>query len=143
MTSLNAERLSSFHRQMADFARGELFRELRERRHLSQEDAAHELGVSVKTVRTWEKGGGVRWTNAQRAGEFYGVDPERLVSRDPDDETPDVIGVLSERPAQAEAQAEILERIAELAASLADLHLEVGTIRELLEAKPAARKRSA
>jgi transcriptional regulator with XRE-family HTH domain len=126
---------------MADFARGELFRELRERRHLSQEDAAHELGVSVKTVRTWEKGGGVRWTNAQRAGEFYGVDPERLVSRDPDDETPDVLDALS--PARAEGQAEILERIAELAASVAELHLEVGAIRELLEAKPAARKRSA
>lgn len=68
---------------MADFARGERLRGLREGRHLSQEEAAHDLGVSVKSVRTWEKGGGIRWHNAQALGAFFGVDAESLVSREP------------------------------------------------------------
>lgn len=67
---------------MADFARGERLRDLREKRHLSQEEAAHEIGVSVKTIRAWEKGKGIRWQNALTVSRFYGVDPESLVSRD-------------------------------------------------------------
>lgn len=80
--SPQAKLVARFREQMSDFARGDLFRRLREDRHLSQEDAAHELGVSVKTIRAWEKGRGIKWPNAQRAGEFYEVDPERLVSRE-------------------------------------------------------------
>jgi DNA-binding XRE family transcriptional regulator len=80
--SSNAERLARFRQQMADVARGDLIRRLREDRHLSQEDAAHEIGVSVKTIRAWEKGGGILWPNAKRAGRFYGVEPETLVSRE-------------------------------------------------------------
>jgi transcriptional regulator with XRE-family HTH domain len=67
---------------MADYARAETFRRLREQRHLSQEEAAHEIGVSVKTVRSWEHGGGIKWANAKRVGEFYGVEPEALVDRE-------------------------------------------------------------
>jgi DNA-binding XRE family transcriptional regulator len=81
-TSRNAEKLARFRQQMADFARGQLFTDLREGRHLNQEDAAHEIGVSVKSLRAWEHGGKIRWPNAKRAGAFYKVDPERLVSRE-------------------------------------------------------------
>jgi transcriptional regulator with XRE-family HTH domain len=81
-SSPNAEKLARFRRQMADFARGERLRQLREARHLSQEDAAHEIGVSVKSVRSWEHGGGIKWENAKTAGEFYAVDPESLVTRE-------------------------------------------------------------
>lgn len=81
-TSQYAERAASFREQMADFARGELLRELRETRHLSQEEAAHEIGVSVKTIRAWEKGSGIRWGNAKQIGQFYGVDPNSLVARE-------------------------------------------------------------
>lgn len=67
---------------MADFARGQRLRALREGRHLSQEEAAHGIGVSVKTLREWEKGGKIRWPNAKKAGGYYEVDPESLVSRE-------------------------------------------------------------
>jgi transcriptional regulator with XRE-family HTH domain len=88
--SPNAERAARFRRQMADFARGERLKGLRDARHLSQEDAAHEIGVSVKTVRSWEKGGGIKWPNAKAAGRFYGVDAESLVSRElPVEQSPD------------------------------------------------------
>jgi transcriptional regulator with XRE-family HTH domain len=63
-TSLRADALVTLRQQMADFARAERLRDLRDARHLSQEDAAHEIGVSVKSLRAWEKGGGIRWENA-------------------------------------------------------------------------------
>lgn len=81
-TSRNADRLVTFHQQMADFARGQRLRALRDERHLSQEDAAHEIGVTTKALRAWEKGGKIKWENAKSAGAFYGVDPESLVSRE-------------------------------------------------------------
>jgi transcriptional regulator with XRE-family HTH domain len=96
-TSLRANALVTLRQQMADFARAERLRDLRDARHLSQEDAAHEIGVSVKSLRAWEKGGGIRWENAKSVALFYGVDPETLVSRerDADDPTPDVLAALS------------------------------------------------
>jgi DNA-binding XRE family transcriptional regulator len=49
-----------FERQMASLRRrrGQRIREARERNRpeLSQEDAAHEMGVSVKTIGRWERG---------------------------------------------------------------------------------------
>lgn len=116
-TSLRAKRLDSFRQQMADFARAERLRDLREARHLSQEDAAHEIGVTVRSLRAWEKGGGIRWANAKSAATFYGVDPESLVSREQgeDDEG------APERPADVELHQEIaalrMELLAELAAA--------------------------
>lgn len=84
-TSHNADKLATFRQQMADFARGQRLRALRDERHLSQEDAAHEIGVSTKALRAWEKGGKIKWPNAKAAGRFYKVDPESLVARDNDD----------------------------------------------------------
>lgn len=74
--------VARFQKQMADYARGKRLRSLREARRLSQEDAAHEIGVSAKTLRTWEKGGPIKWANAKAAGQFYEVDPESLVARE-------------------------------------------------------------
>lgn len=74
--------LATFQQQMADYARGELLRELREARHESQEHVAFTIGVSTKTVRTWEAGGKIRWPNAQKIARYYGRNPEELVSRD-------------------------------------------------------------
>lgn len=59
-----------------------MFRRLREEKHLSQEDAAHEIGVSVKTIRSWEHGGGIKWENAKAAARVYGAEPEELVERE-------------------------------------------------------------
>lgn len=67
---------------MADHARGENFVRLRKARHLSQESAAHQLGVSVQTIRAWERGKGIRWENAKRAADFYDVEPDELVDRE-------------------------------------------------------------
>lgn len=74
--------LANFRQQMADVARGAKFRELREERHWSQETAAHEIGVSVKSVRSWEKGGPIKWSNAKKAGRAYGVDPHELTEHE-------------------------------------------------------------
>jgi transcriptional regulator with XRE-family HTH domain len=67
---------------MADYARGERLRELRDAKHASQETVAFAIGVSTKTVRSWEHGGKIRWPNAKLLGRYYGVDPEALVARD-------------------------------------------------------------
>lgn len=66
---------------MADFARAELLRDLRHAAHLSREALAHELGVSTKTVYSWENGGGIQWHNVLKIAAFFGVDPEALVVR--------------------------------------------------------------
>lgn len=114
ISSQHAEKLASFRRQMADFARGERLKELRDARHLSQEDAAHEIGISVRALRTWEKGGGIRWRNAKAAAAFYGVAPESLVSREiPDEEVP-----MPLEPDLRELVAELRQTRAELLAAI-------------------------
>jgi transcriptional regulator with XRE-family HTH domain len=73
---------------MADYARGEVLRELRaatptdDGKRLSQEDAAHKIGVTAKTLRSWEGGGPIKWENAQKAAAFYGVEPADIATRD-------------------------------------------------------------
>jgi transcriptional regulator with XRE-family HTH domain len=115
---------------MADFARGERIRQLREHRHLSQEDAAHQLGVSVKSLRAWEHGGGIRWRNAQALGELYGVSAEELVSREALNGNAEVIELVG-----ATESAQILERLDRLEASLSELRQEIhsGRTRVLAE----------
>jgi transcriptional regulator with XRE-family HTH domain len=82
ISSQNAEARARFAQQMADYARGQRLVQLREGRHLSQEDAAHEIGVSAKSLRAWEHGGPIRWDNAKRVARFYKVKAEELVSRE-------------------------------------------------------------
>jgi DNA-binding XRE family transcriptional regulator len=91
----------SFRLQMADYVRAQLLQSLRERAHISQEKAAAEVGVSTKTMRTWEKGGKIRWENAKRLGAFYTISPESLVSREKD-ATPDLA-------APSESQLDVIE----------------------------------
>lgn len=84
-TSRKVVSLSTFREQMADFARAERLLELRTTRHLSREKLANEIGVSTKSVYAWENGGGIKWTNAERLGAFYGVDPRGLVTHEADE----------------------------------------------------------
>lgn len=111
---------------MADVARGERLRYLRDGLHLSQETAAHRIGVSVKTLRAWEKGGRIKWRNAKRVGQLYDVDPESLVSRD---------GEAGEPPA---TDAEILGR---LEAGQARLLAEIGKVQRQLQALQGSQRR--
>lgn len=92
-SSQNAGSLATFREQMADYARAERLRELRRAKHLSRERVASEIGVSTKTLYAWENGAKIKWENAQKAGAFYGVDPETLVSRASSSE-----GVAGEEP---------------------------------------------
>ena len=95
-TSSQAQLVARFRQQMADHARGERLKSLRTDRRLNQEDAAHEIGVSTKTLRTWEKGGPIKWENAKAAATFYEVEAESLVEREPGTS----IATLAENPDQ-------------------------------------------
>jgi len=131
---------------MSDYARGEYLKELREGRRLNQEDAAHEIGVSAKTLRTWEKGGPIKWENAKAAGAFYEVDPEQLVTRETS--TAD----LSDAFSQAEPDSELKEMLREVLDQQAQLLADVSVVRseqerlspllERLESDQGARRRS-
>lgn len=67
---------------MADYAKGDVLVALRKKTGLSRERAAAEIGVTTKTLFTWEKeNGGIRLENARRLAEFYGVDdPSTLLT---------------------------------------------------------------
>lgn len=116
---------------MADVARGERLRALREARHWSQETAAHRIGVSVKTLRAWEKGGRIKWANAKRAGEELEVDPESLVSLD--------------RPGASEPpEADYaMATKADLVAMQSRLLGEIAKVQKLLQAQQDTRRRRA
>lgn len=117
MTSPQAEVLSTFKQQMADYARGQRLVALRG--HRSQEDVAYELGVSAKSLRAWEHGGKIRWENAKRVGAFYGIDPETLVTREEaDEETPDLLGISPSIDAQLQ---EVLREVTQLRADMSTL----------------------
>jgi transcriptional regulator with XRE-family HTH domain len=95
---------------MADIARGDLLKGLRKQRHLTQSDAAHEIGVSDRALREWERGKAIRWGNAQKVAEFYGVDPRTLVEHESEAGEEVVRGVRS----NSEKLDEILERLREI-----------------------------
>jgi len=126
---------------MADHARGEHLRKLRTELRLSQEDAAHEIGVSTKSLRTWEKGGPIKWENAKAAARFYEVDPEELVSREPGDLMESLNASQSEAPNLRRVEEAIEALRAETAESLDLLHAELRAIQRLLE--PSGRKQKA
>lgn len=84
-----------FRQQMADFVRGEQLVRLREGKRLSQETAAAEIGVSAKSLRTWEKGGAIRWHNAEKLAQFYGVDPASLVEHESVRDNPDPVDTIN------------------------------------------------
>lgn len=70
---------------MADYAKGQVLRELRAQSRLSREKVAAEIGVTTKTLYSWENDGGIKIDNATRLAAFYGVeDPASLVTRSTD-----------------------------------------------------------
>lgn len=122
--STHAALLASFRQQMSDHARGERFKQLRCDRHLTQEQAGHEIGVSAKTIRTWEKGGRIEWDNAKAAGSFYDVDPEELVSREPGDLTESLSEGEREAPGLQRVEDQIAALREELLSELAEMRSE-------------------
>lgn len=61
--------------------RGDRLRQLRKMRRQSQEFVAGRIGVSVKTLRTWESGGIIRDGNADKLAAYYGIAAEELYER--------------------------------------------------------------
>lgn len=82
ISSHHRDRLVRFREQMTDYARGEKLRYLREEKRLTQAEAAHQSGITERTIRSWEHDGKIRWTNAKRYAKFYDVDPETIVTRE-------------------------------------------------------------
>jgi DNA-binding XRE family transcriptional regulator len=107
---------------MADFVRGEQLVKLRG--HVSQEKAASEIGVSAKSLRAWEKGGSIRWYNAEKLAAYYEVAPESLVIHESVLSTngaPDLMGALASPTSQLDRVEAMLEAImAHLKISLPD-----------------------
>lgn len=61
---------------------GERLRDLRKGRGWSQEDAAHAVGVGVKTWHTWEAGKRTPYdSNLRKIGAAFDVDPSSLMDR--------------------------------------------------------------
>lgn len=85
-TSRNQRSTVTFRQQMTDFARGDLLQELRSQARVSRENVAAEIGVTTKTLYTWEKQNGpIKWDNAKRLAAYYNVDPDHLITRDSDE----------------------------------------------------------
>jgi putative transcriptional regulator len=80
--------ISRIVREMDAYQRGvgERLRELRKSRNLSQEDAAHAVGVKVSTWGHWERGETNPYPrNWQRIEATFGVDAAELRGTPPDD----------------------------------------------------------
>lgn len=125
---------------MADHARGEKLRRLRESRHLSQEDAAHEIGVSAKTLRAWEKGGPIRWENAKAVAAFYEVEAVELVTREIPDFPPDDFSEKQASGQLSTLRGEISELGDQIAALEATLLAELAQIRSVQEDSQPSRE---
>lgn len=70
---------------MADYAKGQVLRELRSGCGRSRETVAADLKVTTKTLYSWENDGGIKRENAERLAAYYGIDDyTSLVTRDPD-----------------------------------------------------------
>lgn len=126
---------------MADVARADRLVALRKKQRWSQETAAHMIGVSVKTLRSWEKGGNIKWSNARRAGEVYEVDPESLVTREEGDDeslavlfSPDVDELREAVSALGGKMDQVLERIAALATVVENQGVQLDQQEKMLRA---------
>lgn len=90
---------TTFRLQMADVARGEQIRALREQKkresengRLTQPTVADAVGVTLRAYQDWEASDednpkGISWENAKKLAKFFGVDAETLVRR-PDEPEP-------------------------------------------------------
>lgn len=83
---------------MADLARGERIKALREDRHLTQPAVADEVGVTLRALQAWEASGALRWENAKKLARFFDVDEQWLWSGDREKSgTPDLLGKVSQQ----------------------------------------------
>src|SRR5947209_1554648 len=87
-SSRNARRASTLLEQMADLARAERIRQLRDERHLTQPAVAEAVGVTLRAYQAWEATGALRWENAKRLAAFYKIDVHELWSAQVKDAAP-------------------------------------------------------
>lgn len=76
----------TIRREVEDYRKevGRRLLDLRKRRGLSQEDAAHAVGVSAKTWGDWERGKRTPYdSNWKKIGEAFKVDPSEIAGRPP------------------------------------------------------------
>lgn len=76
---------------------------------LSQEEAAHRLGVTTRTYARWERGETAGWlSQVERIAEAFGVDPEEISPPPPDGDR------LSELEGQVTLVREMIEGIRDM-----------------------------
>lgn len=68
---------------LADKARGQHIKRLRESRRLTQQAMAEKLGIAYRTYQTWEAGTMPEWSNLERLATALGVRAEELIGEDP------------------------------------------------------------
>lgn len=82
-TSTGRGSATTFRQQMADYAKGQVLRELRKQTGMSREKVAAEVGVTTKTLYSWENDGGIMRENAEKLAAFYKVDSaDSLITRE-------------------------------------------------------------
>lgn len=82
-TSTARGSVTTFRQQMADYAKGQVLRELRKQTGMSREKVAAEIGVTTKTLYSWENDGGIMRENAEKLAAFYKVSsPDSLITRE-------------------------------------------------------------
>jgi transcriptional regulator with XRE-family HTH domain len=122
--------------QMAEYARGEVLLELRHAKRKSREDVASDLGVTAKTLWAWEKeSGGIKPENTNRLAEYYGVEPESLVTRDPADGPVPFIGPGAQL-AEVNGRISGPELIKDLQADITDLDERLARVSEQFPPDP-------
>ena len=63
---------------------GQRLRDLRKQHGMNQEDAAHAVGVAVKTWSNWERGATAPYdSNWKKIGDTFGVDPASIIGTPP------------------------------------------------------------
>jgi transcriptional regulator with XRE-family HTH domain len=152
-TSRGQPNRASFLRQVADLAKGERLRALRNEHRLTQPEAAEIAGVTLRAYQEWEASGtvdrqgqlresGIKWEHAQKLGSHYGVDAETLVRR-PD--APLASGATSDDVAELRAQlAEVRTMLLVLLAhfELQEAHRQLDAAEQATPPRPAEKGKS-
>ena len=98
--------------------------ELRENSAETNGSIAAHCGVNERTVAGWVAGNGLRYENAEKVAELFGVDVDSIW-RGPKPETPDLMGVLSSPEGKLDLilqnQGSILHALMELSAAVAEI----------------------
>lgn len=126
-----------------DPERGRRLRDTRERLGLTREQVRAAVGVSVESIRRWEKGGDIRWSNLVRLTGYYTrvagepIDPEWVqtgrvpapATRRPSDPT-EALDLLAQRVERLEQSVltRLDEALDEVGSSLGDLATAVSAL---------------